>query len=80
MKLVGNWKKLYKSYTVLLSVIGTLVSLFEIILPAMGLLQPALDPATYGMIMFTLTVLIGVGRYIKQGSVATKDNDDDQQY
>lgn len=80
MKLVGNWKKLYKSYTVLLSVIGTLVSLFEIILPAMGLLQPALDPATYGMIMFALTVLIGIGRYIKQGSVTGKDDNNDQQH
>lgn len=80
MKLVPNWKKLHKSCTVVLSVVATLVSLFEIILPAMGLLQPVLDPATYGMIMFLLTIGIGVGRYIKQESVkhVEEDNDDKQ--
>lgn len=69
MKLVSNWKKLHKSYTVILSVIGVLVSLSEAILPSMGLIQPFMDPMTYGIIMFCLSVGVAVGRYIQQASV-----------
>lgn len=69
MALVTNWKTLHKSYTVILSILGAIISIMEIVLPAMSMIQPVLDPATYGIIMFILTVGIGIGRYIKQESV-----------
>ncbi|MNQ65674.1 hypothetical protein D3C85_801340 [compost metagenome] len=73
MKLVSNWKKLHKSYTVILSIVGVLVSLSEAILPSMGLIQPILDPVTYGAIMFCLSVCVAVGRYLQQASVEQDD-------
>lgn len=73
MKLVDNWKKLHKSFTVVFSVAGAVLSLAEIVLPAMGLLQPMLDPATYGLVMFGLTTATGVGRYIRQEVVDGED-------
>ena len=75
MKAVDNWKKLHKSSTVVLSIIGTLVSLMEIVLPQMGLLQPVLDPVTYGVVMFILTIMIGIGRYVQQDCVRIKQDD-----
>lgn len=73
MKLTKNWKKLHKSYTIIFSVIGVLVSLSEAILPSMGLIQPFLDPATYGIIMFCLSVCAAVGRYIQQTNVDSEN-------
>ena len=70
MKLVSNWKKLHKSMTVVLSGVGFLVGLVEVVLPHLGLIQPFLDPATYGFIMFGLTIAIGVGRYLQQSCVS----------
>lgn len=66
MKFEDNYKVLHKSYTVIISVLGVLISLLEVVLPHLGLLQPMLDPVTYGFVMFGLTVSIAVGRYIKQ--------------
>jgi hypothetical protein len=72
LRLVANWKSLHKSLTVILSMLGFLVGLVEVILPHLGLLQPFLDPATYGFIMFGLTIAIAVGRYIQQESLEVK--------
>ncbi len=69
MKLVKNWKKLHMSFTVILSALGTLIGLIEVILPQMGLIQPFMEPATYGILMFTMTVAIGIGRYIQQDTI-----------
>lgn len=69
IKLVDNWKVLHKSYTIILSVLATIIGLLEVILPQMGILQPILDPVTYGTIMFIMTVSIAIGRYLKQDSV-----------
>ncbi len=69
MKLAENWKTLHKSFTVILAVIGFTLGLFEAILPSLGLVQPFLDPVTYGMLMAGLTLSIAVGRYIKQAGV-----------
>lgn len=73
MKLVKNWKKLHKSFTVILSALGTLIGLIEVILPQMGLIQPFMEPATYGILMFTMTVAIGIGRYIQQDTIKGDD-------
>lgn len=73
MKLTKNWKKLHKSYTIIFSIIGILVSLSEAILPSMGFIQPVLDPITYGIIMFCLSVCVAIGRYIQQSGVSEED-------
>lgn len=75
LKVVSNWKSLHKSWTVILSVLGTLVGLIEVVLPHLGLIQPFLDPATYGFIMFGLTIAIAIVRYIQQESLKEKTDD-----
>ena len=72
LRLVANWKVLHKSLTIILSMLGFLVGLIEVVLPHLGLLQPFLDPATYGFIMFGLTIAIAAERYIQQESLETK--------
>lgn len=74
VRLVKNWKKLHKSFTVIMSILGFLLSLIEIVLPQMGFIQPFLDPATYGIAMFLMTVAIGVGRYIQQDNLKDKED------
>lgn len=69
LKVVNNWKTLHKSCTVILSALGFLIGLIEVVLPHLGLIQPFLDPATYGFIMFGLTIAIAIGRYVQQESV-----------
>ena len=75
VKLVSNWKKLHKSFTVIMSFLGILLSVVEIILPQMGLNQTLLDPTTYGILMFSMTVAIGIGRYIQQDCLRERDCD-----
>lgn len=74
-RLANNWKKLHKSFTVIMSFLGILLSVVEIILPQMGLIQPFLDPTTYGILMFSMTVAIGIGRYIQQDCLRERDCD-----
>lgn len=73
LRLVKNWNKLHKSSTVIMSILAAVIGLIEVILPQMGLIQPFLDPATYGVLMFVMTVLIGIGRYIQQDSIKPED-------
>lgn len=75
LRLVKNWNKLHKSSTVIMSILATVIGLIEVILPQMGLIQPFLDPATYGILMFVMTVLIGVGRYIQQDSIKPEEKE-----
>lgn len=75
LRLVKNWNKLHKSSTVIMSMLAAVIGLIEVILPQMGLIQPFLDPATYGILMFVMTVLIGVGRYIQQDSIKPEDGE-----
>ena len=69
LKVVSNWKSLHKSCTIILSVLGFLIGLIEVVLPHLGLIQPFLDPVTYGFIMFGLTIAIAIGRYVQQERV-----------
>ena len=66
LRLHKDWQYLHKAYSVIFSSIGFLISLTEVILPSVGLLQPVLSPETYGTVMFALTVLTLGGRYIQQ--------------
>lgn len=66
MKLEDNYKQLHKSYSVILTVIAILISLIDVVLPTMGLLQSVLTNEQYGITMFVLTVMAAIGRYIKQ--------------
>ena len=58
-----------------MSMLAAVIGLIEVILPQMGLIQPFLDPATYGVLMFVMTVLIGIGRYIQQDSIKPEDGE-----
>ena len=66
MKLEDDYKHLHKSYTIIIAVIAILISMIEVILPTMGLLQPFLTETQYGITMFVLTVMTAIGRYINQ--------------
>ena len=78
LKLVPYWKKLHRSCTIILSVLGFLLGMIEVVLPHLGLIQPFLDPATYGFVMFGLTIAIAIGRYIQQESVEDNVRDTGQ--
>lgn len=69
-KIVQNWKQVLKSYSFVFNVIAVLVTVIDIVLPYMSLIQPVFGPTTYGVLMFTLNVAGGVGRLIKQPSVS----------
>lgn len=77
LQLAPNWEKLHKSFTVILSFLAATLSFVEVVLPHMGLIQPFLDPATYGFLMFSMSVSIGIGRYIKQECLQQKENKDE---
>lgn len=69
LPLAPNWRKLHKTYTVVLSGVGSVFGIFEVVLPHMGYIQPQIPEQAYGWILFAMSVAIGVGRYIKQESV-----------
>lgn len=71
MKLVSNWKYLHKTYTVLLSLLGLLIGVIDVIIPMMTNIQPFFEPSTYGIIMIVLHITITVARYIQQESLET---------
>lgn len=71
-KLADNWKGLHKSSTVILSIIGILISLSDILLTNMGFIQAVIPQEYYGYTMFGLSVLIAVCRYIKQEALSAK--------
>lgn len=66
MKLEDDYKQLHKSYTIIIAAIAILISLIEGILPTMGLLQPVLTETQYAVTMLVLTVMMAIGRYVKQ--------------
>lgn len=78
IKVVKNWKTLHKSCTIVLSALGFLVGLVEVVLPHFQLIQPFLDPATYGFIMFGLTIAIAIGRYVKQEDLKEEAEEEEE--
>lgn len=64
--IVKDWKHVLKTYSFVFHVVAVLVTLIDIVLPAMSLLEPVMDHSTYGVVMFVLNVAGGVGRFINQ--------------
>ncbi|QHJ80622.1 MAG: hypothetical protein [Bacteriophage sp.] len=70
-KIVSNWKQVFKSYSFIFHVLAALLTVVEIILPHMSLIESAMTPKTYGIVMFVLNVAGGLGRFIKQKKVTS---------
>jgi hypothetical protein len=68
-KIVPNWKQVFKSYSFIFHVLAALLTVVEIILPHMFLIESTMTPKTYGIVMFVLNVAGGLGRFIKQKKV-----------
>lgn len=77
-KIVDNWKQVLKTYSFLFHTAAVLVTLIDIVLPYMTLIQPIMTTTTYGCVMFGLNVCGGVGRFIKQQGVTTDVRVDNQ--
>ncbi|GLC97852.1 hypothetical protein Tamer19_72610 [Cupriavidus sp. TA19] len=75
MKVVENWNKLWKSTTVLLSLLLAALSAAQVVLPS---LQTVLEPKQFAMITLGVAVLIGALRYVAQPSLKTDDKPTDQ--
>lgn len=65
-KIVSNWRDVFKTYSFLFHVAAVVLTIIEIILPWMSLIESTMDPKTYGIVMFVLNVSGGIGRFIKQ--------------
>jgi hypothetical protein len=71
-RVVDDWKDVFKTYSFIFHVLSAILTLVEIILPYMFLIEPMFTPATYGVIMFALNVAGGIGRFLKQKNVSDK--------
>lgn len=69
IKLVDNASRLYKSSTVILSMVLIVLSLLEFVLPTLDLIRPVFGENVYNVSVLVITVLISVGRFIKQTSI-----------
>lgn len=76
IKLVDNANSLHKSYSVILTVIIAILSVVEMLLPSMGLIEASMSPEMYGKVVFGLTILSVIGRYVKQHSVSGKPTEE----
>lgn len=70
IRLMDNWKQLLRTYSFIFHGIAALVTLIDVVLPYMSLVEPMMDKGTYGLLMFGLNVAGGVGRLIKQPKVS----------
>lgn len=61
--LVPNWKKLYKSWTIIFSV---LFGLANLVMGGLYLLTPFMSPTTFAVVNFVLYMVVGIGRMLKQ--------------
>ena len=69
LEFLPNWRELLKSYSFIFHALSALLTFIEIILPHMFLIEPMFTPAAYGVTMFVLNVLGGLGRLIKQRNI-----------
>lgn len=67
VELVDNWQRLYKSWTMILTVIGAVANL---IMGGLYLLSTVMDAKVFAYVNFGLYILIGVARMIKQPSLS----------
>lgn len=68
--ILDNWRQVIRTYSFVFHVIAALVTLIDVVLPYMSLIEPAMDKASYGILMFALNVAGAVGRLIKQPEVS----------
>lgn len=68
-KFVSNWKQVLKTYSFVFHAVAVVVTIIDVVLPHMSLLEPVMDHTTYGVVMFVLNVAGGIGRLIKQPEV-----------
>lgn len=73
MKIVENWNKLWKSTTVLLSVLLAMLSAAQVVLPS---LQAVLEPKQFAQITLGLAVLIAALRYVAQPTLKAGEGED----
>lgn len=73
--LVPNWKKVLKTYSFWIGIASVLLTLLEQVLPFVGLLEPTMSAATYGITMFVLNVSAVVFRMIKQKKLWLPDEE-----
>ena len=72
LELVENWKRVLFTYSFWTNVVSLLLTFVEQILPFMGLLEPTMSTATYGILMFVLNASAIVFRMIKQKKLDAK--------
>ena len=71
--IVENPNKLYKSFTVILGALVTILSFLEMYQGTITqFLNGFLTPEQFSVVTFVLGLLIVVGRYIKQPSLGSK--------
>ena len=66
VKLVEEKRVLYKTYTVIFSVLLVALSVLEIIQPYILVLEPVIPTNLFPWVSAILGIAIGIGRYIKQ--------------
>lgn len=76
-KVVDDWKRVFKTYSFWMYVAAVILTLVEQILPFMGLLEPSMSAATYGVIVFCLNLLGIILRFIKQPKLYLVENQSD---
>lgn len=69
LKLMPNWRKIFRKYSFIFTILAVITGLAGFILPHIAFLQPALDQATYGMVMFVFSVLAGAAQFFKQNKL-----------
>lgn len=73
LTIVPNWRKVLLTYSFWIGVVSILLTLVEQILPFVGLLEPTMSAATYGIVMFCLNVSAVVFRLVKQHKLWTPE-------
>lgn len=66
LQLVSNWRKMHKSWTIILSVIFAIANL---VMGGLFILTPFFDVKTFAALNFFFYMLVGVGRIFKQESL-----------
>lgn len=77
LKLVSNWRKQFFTYSFWMYVAAVLLTLVEQILPFMGLLEPTMSTATYGILVFCLNLLGILLRFVKQPNLYPEKDQSD---
>lgn len=66
LTLMPNWPKILKKYSFIFTILVIVTGGAGFVLPYIGFLQPAVSEATYGILMFTFSVLAGASQFFKQ--------------